>query len=337
LKYIGIPTLIYVAICMITPYIKFLRDRSIENQITYLSEIMDMGYDNTLQSRFPEGKLFSNALLALSVIEHCNNTNQYNSDCAVIVDNCVRRIQSKITSDIFSSDIHPKYGMFYNGWANLVYSKYVESKLFEFSMLQQEVSEAHRNIEQSIYKTQLDSLRVLDSYVGANWPADNLIGICSIEHDSLRESWSNLLLKKTQHPSGLIHHAGSELDIIRGSSNAMITYCLGQSGYQNVDGYNEIFHSIFIDEYLGIQLVKENEDGTNDMDVDSGPVVLGYGASATIMNIKTQASLGNNKSRWTWAAMNTIALPISIFGKKYYLLKKEPMLDLFMLWGSTEL
>jgi hypothetical protein len=55
------------------------------------------------------------------------------------------------------------------------------------------------------------------------------------------------------------------------------------------------------------------------------------------MNIKTQASLGNEKSRITWAVMNTLALPVNIFNKKYYLMKKEPMLDLFMLWGSTEL
>jgi len=71
--------------------------------------------------------------------------------------------------------------------------------------------------------------------------------------------------------------------------------------------------------------------------MDSGPVVFGYGSSATIMNIKTQASLSNRKSKITWAVMNTIAIPINIFKKKFYLLKKEPMLDLFMLWGSTEL
>jgi hypothetical protein len=73
------------------------------------------------------------------------------------------------------------------------------------------------------------------------------------------------------------------------------------------------------------------------MDVDSGPVVMGYGASATIMNIKAQACIGNTKSRISWAAINLIAVPINIFNKKFYLMKKEPMLDLFMLWGCTEL
>ena len=73
------------------------------------------------------------------------------------------------------------------------------------------------------------------------------------------------------------------------------------------------------------------------MDVDSGPVVFGYGASATVMNIKTQASRGNPKAKSTFAAMNLLGLPIHLFNKKYYLLKKEPMYDLFMLWGLVEL
>lgn len=142
---------------------------------------------------------------------------------------------------------------------------------------------------------------------------------------------------KTEHQSGLIHHAGSNSSQIRGSSSAMITFCLSKAGYQDINKYNNTFQNIFADNYLGVQLIKENEDGSNEMDVDSGPVVFGYGASATIMNIKTQASMDNPKSKFTWAAMNAISAPINVFNKKYYLLKQEPMLDLFMLWGCTEL
>lgn len=104
-----------------------------------------------------------------------------------------------------------------------------------------------------------------------------------------------------------------------------------------IEEYSIQFKDIFADNYLGVQLIKENEDGSNMMDVDSGPVVLGYGSSATIMNIKTQASLGNSNSKFTYAAMNLISLPVNIFKKKYHIFKKEPMFDLFMLWGSTEI
>ncbi len=107
--------------------------------------------------------------------------------------------------------------------------------------------------------------------------------------------------------------------------------------YNHIEEYNNDFKKIFIDDYCGVQLVKENEDGSDNMDVDSGPVVFGYGASATIMNIKTQASMKDSNSKRTWAVMNTISIPINIFGSKYYLFKKEPMFDIFMLWGCVEL
>lgn len=336
-KYIGLVLLSYVFLCLITPYIKLLKNRSDKNQINYLSEIIDKGYDNTLQDRFPEGKIFSNALLALSTIEYCDNNLIFNVKYSRIVDNCIRRIQSKKATKIFNEDMTPKYGMFYNGWSNLVYTTYKESQLFKYSATQENVTEASNEIEERISSTLNDSLRTIDSYAGTNWPADNMIGISSISNDTLKAKWIEVLITNAKHNSGLINHASSNVSEIRGSSNAMITYCLGKSHYQDIEHYNEVFRSTLVDEYIGIQLVKENENGSNSMDVDSGPVVFGYGASATIMNIKTQASLGNENSRLTWAAMNTIALPINIFNKKYYLMKKEPMFDLFMLWGSTEL
>lgn len=298
---------------------------------------MDKGYDDILQDRFPEGKIFSNALLALSTIEYCNQNQIFNEKYSEIVDNCIRRIQSKKATQTFSENMIPQYGMFYNGWSNLVYFTYKQSQLFEYSKIQNIVTQTSQEIEEKISKTQSDSLKILDTYFGTNWPADNMIGICSLNNNTLKAHWIQLLLNSTKNKSGLIHHVSSNVSEIRGSSSAMITYCLAQSSYKNVDQYNEMFHSKFVDEYLGVQLVKENENGSNEADVDSGPVVFGYGASATIMNIKTQASLRKQKSRLTWAAINSLALPIHVFNKKYYLFKKEPMLDLFMLWASTEL
>ncbi len=324
-------------LCLITPFNQTLKTRSIKNQINYLSGIIDSGYDDQLQNRFPEGKLFSNALLALSTIEFCDKQDIKDQKYSRIVDKCIRRIQSENTLSIFNENIEPKYGMFYCGWTNLVYSTYINSNLYSNSILKIEVEQESEKINTRLNKIQNDSLRVLNSYWDSNWPADNLIGVISINSDKLKLDWINKILETGQHPNGLIHHSGSNRSKIRGSSSAMITYCLNKASYKDIENYNEKFKETFIDTYLGIQLVKENEDGSNNMDIDSGPVVFGYGASATIMNIKTQASFKSTKSKITWAVMNLISFPINIFNKKYYLMKKEPMLDLFMLWGSTEL
>ncbi len=337
LKYIGSLVLVYVLLCLATPFNKTLRNRSVKNQINYLSQILDNAYDDKLQNQFPEGKIFSNALLALSIIDYCEKNDNADQNYSRIVDNCIKRIQSESALEIFNPNIKPKYGMFYNGWSNYVFTSYMQSELFQLSQIPKMVIEESKIIEDRLIATLNDSLRILDSYVDASWPADNLIGTSSFSDKDLQQKWIKTILEASTHPSGLIHHSSSKKSKIRGSSSAMIIFSLNACGFKDINAYNDKFKNIFIDEYLGVQLVQENENGSNDMDVDSGPVVFGYGASATIMNIKTQGSLGNPKSKFTWAAMNLIALPINIFKKKYYLMKKEPMLDLFMLWGSTEL
>ena len=337
LKYSGILFLAYTILCLLTPFNKTLLNRSIKNQINYLSKIIDNGYDDKLQNRFPEGKLFSNALLALSTIEFCNRNDSIDESYAEIVDNCIRRIQSDTSLEVFDPSLKLKYGMFYQGWSNLVYTTYIKSDLFQFSKISELVILHSNKIESTLNEIQSDSLSILDTYQESNWPADNLIGISTIENDSLKKQWINLIRQTSQHKSGLIHHYGSSTNTIRGSSSAMITYSLNKSGYIDIEAYNDKFQNIFVDSYLGIQLVMENEDGSNDMDFDSGPVVLGYGASATVMNIKTQSTLMKSNAKITWAAMNLISMPINIFSKKYFIFKQEPMFDLFMLWSSTEL
>lgn len=337
LKYFGMVILMYCFLCFITPFNTFLRNRSIQSQINYLSHILNKGYDDDLQKRFPEGKLFSNSLLALSTIEFCDKNKISNKKYANIVDNCIQRILSKEAQRIFNPDIKPEYGMFYNGWSNYVFSTYMKSKLFNFSRLQSGIREQFEIIEARIVLTQKDSLRILDSYDRSNWPADNFIGMISLKEKELKEKWINKIFITAKHKSGLIHHSGSDEYLIRGSSSAMITFCLNEIGYSKLEEYSDQFNEIFVDNYFGVQLVKENEDGTSEMDFDSGPVLFGYGSAATIMNIKTQASLGNSAAKFTYGAMNVISIPVNIFQKKYHLFKKEPMLDLFMLWGCTEI
>lgn len=335
-KYLIFIILAYFVICFTTPFNKSLRNRSIENQINYLSQILDQGYDDQLQSRYPEGRVFSNALLALSIIEHCNKTDNVSSEYSKTVDKCIQRILSENSLKNFHSHINPPYGMFYNGWVNHVLVSYTKSSLFHFSEIQKEILASSQTIESRLIAAQKDGIKLLDSYAGSHWPADNLIGIVSFQDSSLKHLWLEKIFSQSAHPTKLIHHAGDNPSIIRGSSSALMTYCLGKIPYPNLIQYNDTYKETFVDQYFGIQLVKENENGFNDSDYDSGPVIYGYGAAATIMNMKTQASLGNKNSEITWAFFNTISFPINLIQSKYYLFQQEPMFDLFMLWTAVE-
>ncbi len=337
LKYFFLCIIVYFIICFATPFNKSLRHRSTENQINYLSHILDQGYDDHLQSRYPEGKVFSNALLALSILEHCNKTENVNAKYSKTVDKCIQRLLSENSLKNFPTHINPPYGMFYNGWVNHVMVSYTKSSLFQFSEIQKEILASSQTIESRLLSAQKDSVRLLDSYEGSYWPADNLIGIVSIKDSVIGRLWLEKQLSGTYHPTKLINHAGDQHSIIRGSSSALMTYCMSKISYSDVIQYNDRYKKIFVDQYFGIQIVKENENGSNDSDYDSGPVFFGYGATATIMNMKTQASLGDQNSKITWAFFNSISFPINLVQSKYYLFKQEPMFDLFMLWAAVEM
>lgn len=329
---------VYVFLLIITPFNSFLRNRSISNQINYLSGILDEGYDDELQNRFPEGKIFSNALLALSIIEHSSKPGISAEISSSRIDHCINRLISSEAEDHFTKDMDPSYGMFYNSWTLLVLSEYEKSPIFEHSSIKSIVKSQRSLIEDRLKGAQKNQVRILDTYRGAKWPADNLVGVIAMNDIELKRQWTNTIIESSQHKSGLISHSGSAKSIVRGSSSALITYALHKIGYQEIQEYNNRYNGLLVDEYMGVQLVKENENGKGGSDIDSGPVVFGYGASATIMNIKTQASLGfKPKAKNTWALMNLVGIPINCFGKKYFIFKKEPMFDLFMLWSGVEL
>jgi len=285
----GLILMIYAILCLITPYNKALSNRSIQNQITYLSRLLESGYDDVLQERYPEGKLFSNALLALSIIEYSDKGQAQKQSMyqryAQIVDSCILRIQSEQARKVFSSTVVPKYGMFYNGWSNLMYAKYRMSSLYDYSQIKANVTEESNKIEARLVAAQSDNIKVLDTYEGSNWPADNLIGILSLSNDQLGQEWLSTLIGVSSHRSGLIHHTGDDNATIRGSSSALITYCLSELDSELMAAYSSQYQRIFADNILGIQ--------------DSGPIVLGYGAVATIMNIKTLASLDSPRAKST--------------------------------------
>ena len=337
LKYTLLVLFVYGLTNLITPFNTYLRNRSIINQINYLSTKLNEGYDDELQNKFPEGKVFSNAILALSIIEYCDQNLNPDTKYAVIVDKCITRLLSEKTLSHFNPSVFPEYGIFYNGWTNYVFNKYKNSRLFEFSNIRDKVLLKSEIIEKRIENTLSDSIRILETYPGLSWPADNFIGLISLESDSIRELWLEMLINSTEHPSGLVGHYGGTEPTIRGSSGALITFCLAEIDNENINEYYTRYKEIFIDDIFGIQLVSENEDKTNEMDFDSGPVLFGYGASATIMNIKTQVTLHDRKSMNTWAFMNFNALPVNIFNRKYYLFQEEPMFDLFMLWACVEM
>ena len=330
-------TLLYFTFTLITPYSSFLRTRSIENQITYIHKRLELGDDNVLQRRYPEGKIFSNAIFALSAIQYFDDSNK--EKAAIIIDKCIKRLLSERSKRTFDDSLNPKFGAFYNGWINIVLKTYKQSSIYPQSGIQDLVESNYHQLSNRIIDSVADSLTYMETYSGGIWPADNLVCIASLsdELDSFKIEWVNTLLYKTETSSGLFYHVNSKKEEIRGSSQALSLYFLHQIHPTLAKRENEVFKKLLINKVMGIQFVHEHlQPSTKGMDIDSGPVLFTYGSVATIMNTKTQAAFRQD-SKLTWGFLNMLGLPISTFRYKYYLFKQELMFDIFMLWCSVEI
>lgn len=322
---------------MATLYMPFLLERSIQNQIEFISTELAHGADDRLQEEYPEGKTFANAIFALSLIKLSETIDMPLSDRAALIDQCIIRLLSTENKENFNQTLPLEYGAFYNGWINFTLMKYIQSPLFQYSNNRDSISDHHNELSQKIIASQSNGYNELETYAGSVWQADNLICIASIKYKAptLAQQWTQRLRDVASNRDGLIYHGSQDQHTVRGSSQALITYLLSQLDTAVANTYNHAYISNYRHQICGVQLVNEFKD-KGEQDIDSGPIILGYGSVASIMNMTAQASL-NQPSKWTWGFFNTLGVPIHIFGRKYFLFQQELMLDIFMLWASVEL
>jgi len=320
---------LYVLTSWITPYVSTFQRNSFDRQVAYIYAQLRNGEDQKLQAIYPEGYLFAHAIFALSLIEHADQEGVYSKMIAGMVEESIMKMDSDQCRSRFQRSQELPYGAFYNGWLNFTLKKYKESPLFAFSVKTALIDDLHEELTKAIVNSQ-SSLHILESYPGSSWPGDNLACIASLPdgNKELRNSWVDLL----QETSGdyLIHHSNSDENEIRGSSQALTLYFLSHIETSKARSYEDEFRKRFVDSWLFVELVVEHEK-SNYSDIDSGPVLFGYGSVATIMHAKAQRALGRPIPS-TRGFLNTIGLPISIGGKKFYLFRNNLMFDIFMLW-----
>ena len=339
LKYICLFFLLYITTSLLVGHIPFLRKRSIQNQINYLTNTLHDGQDSILQTQYPEGQTFSNAIFALALIEYSNKIEPNEIYLSGTIDLCINNLLSASTKSYFHENLNPNYGAFYNGWTNFCLLKYINSSAFENSSHQEYFSACHDSINQLLLLAQKDSLNILESYKGASWPADNIVCIASLgdSNKKLQLDWTKLLIETSSIEGDLIHHYNPLPNELRGSSQALMLHFLyGVDSILTNKMKNE-FNVRLVDQFLGIQFVKEYEEDGREADIDSGPIIWDYGSVATIVNIKNSAKSNPIVARTTWSFLNSLGAPINLFGNKFYIFKQEPIFDIFMLWTCVSL
>ena len=319
-------------------------------ELRSLKEELNAGADVKMQELYPEGYVFINALYGLS---WCNYLRAVSPDATTYAEghteiaSALKRIQSSAARSRFTKYLRPEYGAFYQGWSNYLLAQ----KLAIEPVADRDTAEVKS------YLVTCDSIAsaISDktyppSYGGAAWPADVLLCVASLaKHDKLFESkftstikhWTDKV-KARLDSSGMIPHGvspanGSVLEAARGSSQTLMLIFLKDIDPDFAHQQYQLFRDRFIDTTLGLTGIREYSRGHSGFgDVDSGPVVLGYGASATIVGMSTLSVYGDlgNTARLSML-VDSFGLVFENASQRFYLMGILPIADAFIAWGHS--
>jgi hypothetical protein len=181
------------------------------------------------------------------------------------------------------------------------------------------------------------------------WPADNVVAMAAVAmndrarggaHRGTISGWLDLVRARLD-AGGRVPHAWDPVrdrvhQGVRGSSSVLMGafWPVIDSAFA-ADQFDR-FRSAFLAERFGVPVVREHPRGEAGAgDVDSGPVILGAGSSATVVG--TAACRANNDvfhAQELDATCEGFGLAMG-GARKRFLLGGLPMADLFLAWGRS--
>jgi hypothetical protein len=319
-------------------------------QLNYLKhELHSNNSDVKMQKIFPEGYIFCNVLYGLSWCEFAEKDSNPEIKKTAIAEAkyALKRTELPAAIKTFNKNCSPEYGIFYQGWCN-----YLRAKLLLLSGENSGIDK--KKFNKTCYKIAhaIDSLQTPfpESYINASWPADVMPAVISLKiHDRLFkeqykhtvELWLQKVKRKQDPETGLIPHSseacsGSMLIPPRGSSQSLIIRLLAEIDTAYALQQYNIFKKLFLSEAAGLYYVKEFQNNKNGAaDIDSGPVLFGAGAAATITAISTSSACGDYvTAQKLKRSVEAAGFPFSFNKKRLYIFGALPIADLFITWSQ---
>jgi hypothetical protein len=127
------------------------------------------------------------------------------------------------------------------------------------------------------------------------------------------------------------------LEGARGSSQSVITRFLIEVDEDWGREQYALYRQQFVAPFLGVPGVLEYPIGTHGWgDVDSGPLLAGFSASATVVQIGSAQIQGDLEvANALIPASEAVGLPLSLGDSKRYAFGLMPVGDAFLVWAKT--
>ena len=325
------------------------------NQLRFLKQEIHGEAGDKMQEIYPEGFFFMHMLYGLTWCELAKSLKPgtlWYREANLETAWAFSQVNSQKGRSIFDPSLDLPYGAFYLGW-----STYQFGKMIEFHPAGKRSEEDLRVFEffcDRIAEHVLKSENPYpESYSGQAWPSDITVGMAALAlHDSFLEkkygdaiaSWISKV-KTHLDSSGMIPHrvdpvSGETLEEARGSSQSLILNFLFEIDPVFARQQFSLYKKHFLDTRFGLPGIREYRHGSTGFgDVDSGPVILGIGGSASVVGLRTMALFGEYEiAEGLRNSIEAFGMGYSRGHKKKYLFGAIPVADAFIAWAnSTEI
>ncbi len=322
------------------------------SQLLFIESQINAGKAEQMQAHYPEGYVFSISLYALAHIEllkkHKASSSFFNHSVNEI-EKSISLLKSDKAKSIFQKELPIQYGAFYNGWLNYTISQY--QLALPDSLQNTQLINGLKYFNQKIrYALNNSNTPYLESYAAMSWPADMCVCMAAYkatltlqkqENDTTLNKWiidaKSLVDQRNLIPNMVNSQNGSAIHTSMGSSQSLQLYLMHQIdsvwGAQMLKMYKEHF----LIKRFGLPAISEFAKGENgNSHIDSGPVIWGVGAAASIVGVMALNAYGENKTaKQIRNSVNAFAFAQGNKNKRTYMFGNWLIADVFMAWVNA--
>lgn len=319
-------------------------------QLAYLRASLDAGAGEDMQALFPEGDYFMHVLYGLSWTQvGMRAEGELRQQAITEALWALDWLESPQAVAPFPENQAMPNGIFYHGWKSRLRGELL--RLTPEDIDQRILYEAEGDhMADTFFASETP---YLTSYTRQAWPVDSVVAISALAlHDQIYEPrYTGVIQQWVRDASlwddpltGLLPHmvdpnTGEARDSARGSSQSVILRFLGDIDPELAAEHYLIFRQEFLDYFISVPGIREHPRGVDgEGDVDSGPLINGLSASATVVSMGAAFQYGDRELGEAWVHVGeSAALPFNFGGQKRYVFGALPVTDAFLVWSQTAL
>jgi hypothetical protein len=305
------------------------------------------------QHQFPEGYYFSYVLYGLAWTGLAASGQAEAVEARAEARWALDALETPAGTGVFDATLTPAYGVFYSGWTLLLRAQRAGLSASSLDHEERARLEADADLVASAFEAQLETggSPFLMAYPGRSWPVDSVVAMAALrqvdkvigtDHGEVVELWLQRSSEMVDPRTGLLPHetdpaSGTAIVGPRGSSQSIIQRMWPMVDPVTAADSYQRFRDVFVSSTAGFVGVREYPEGVEGRgDIDSGPLLLGFSASASVVAIGSARA--NGDAALAVALLHEVdvfGVPLTIGNKRRYALGALPIGDAFVAWARA--